>query len=69
LEGMSLSDYLIGVISQSAERPTVNELRERLHKCSPVISTVSQAKAVREKRDSQYPSAKDMGTASKHDSL
>ena len=53
MEGMSLSDYLIGVISQSAERPTLNEIRERLHKRSSVTPTVPPAKAVREERDSQ----------------
>ena len=53
MEGMSLSDYLIAVISQSVERPTVSELRERLHKRSPVTLNVPPAKAVREERDSQ----------------
>ena len=53
MEGMSLSDYLITIISQSAERPTASELRERLHKRSPVTPTVPPAQAVREERDSQ----------------
>jgi hypothetical protein len=53
MEGLSLSDYLISVMSQSAERPTVSELRERLHKRSTVIPTVPPAKVIREERDSQ----------------
>ncbi len=30
LEGMSLSDYLLAEIRQSAARPTLDELRQRL---------------------------------------
>jgi len=33
LAGMSLSDYLLAEIRQIAERPTLAELRERLHHC------------------------------------
>ena len=53
MEGMSLSDYLIAVISHTAERPTVGEIRERLHKRSPVTPSVPAAHAVRKVRDSQ----------------
>jgi len=31
LAGMSLSDYLLAELRQVAERPTLDELRERLH--------------------------------------
>jgi plasmid stability protein len=52
MEGLSLSDYLIAEISHSAQRPTVKELRDRLHKRSSVTPTVSPAQAVREERNS-----------------
>ena len=32
MAGMSLSDYLLAEIKEIAERPTLAELRERLHK-------------------------------------
>ncbi|MEE9244647.1 MAG: hypothetical protein V3U63_00470 [Gemmatimonadota bacterium] len=51
LEGMSLSDYLIGVIRRSAERPTVRELRARLHGRTPFVPRVPPAVAVREERE------------------
>jgi plasmid stability protein len=35
LEGMSLSDYLLAKLCQIAERPTVEELRQRLAQLSP----------------------------------
>lgn len=52
LEGMSLSDYLGAEIRRTAERPTVAELLERLHRLSPVHPSVSSADAVRAERDS-----------------
>ena len=36
LAGMSLSDYLLAEIKEIAERPTLAELRERLHQRKPV---------------------------------
>jgi hypothetical protein len=36
LAGMSLSDHLLAEIKEIAERPTLTELRERLHKRKPV---------------------------------
>lgn len=51
LEGMSLSDYLLAEIRRSAERPTVRELRQRLHRRSPVAPAVPPAELVRELRD------------------
>ncbi|HEY1802384.1 MAG TPA: hypothetical protein VGG46_15765 [Terriglobales bacterium] len=35
MAGMSLSDYLLMEIKEVAERPTLAELRERLHKREP----------------------------------
>src|SRR4051794_1000523 len=51
LAGMSLSDYLLQEIAQVAERPTIDELRARLHSRSPVELSVSPAEAVRRDRD------------------
>ena len=51
LSGMSLSDYLLAEIRQSAERPTLAEIRERLAGRTPVAPTVSPADAVRAERD------------------
>ena len=40
LEGLSLSEYLLAEIRRSAERPTLRELRERLHQRTPVMPDV-----------------------------
>ena len=53
LEGMSLSEYLVAEIRKSAERPTVTELRERLHHRAPVAPRVSAAEAVRAEREAR----------------
>ena len=53
LAGMSLSDYLMAELRQSAERPTVSELRERLRSRSTVSPSLSPAEAVRSERDSR----------------
>jgi plasmid stability protein len=51
LAGMSLSDYLLSEIRQVAERPTLDELRERLHGRSGSTPTMAPADAVRAERD------------------
>jgi plasmid stability protein len=51
LAGMSLSDYLLQEIRQIAERPTLDELRARLHKLPPVALSPSPAEVIREQRD------------------
>ena len=51
LAGMSLSDYLLSEIRQVAERPTLDELRERLHSRTETIPSVAPAEAVRAERD------------------
>ena len=48
---MTLSDYLLKEIREVVERPTMEELRERLRKRSPVNLSISVAEAVREERD------------------
>ena len=51
LAGMSLSDYLLNEIQQIAERPTIDELRARLHELPPVTLTPSSAEIIRAQRD------------------
>ena len=51
LAGMSLSDYLLGEIREIAQRPTLDELRARLHQLSPVDPQEASAEAVRAERD------------------
>ena len=53
MAGMSLSDFLLSEIRQLAERPTVEELRERLHRRETVSPKVSAARSVREERDAR----------------
>jgi plasmid stability protein len=51
MAGMSLSGYLLGELRQIAERPTLDELRERLHRRDAVNVSISAARAVRAERD------------------
>ena len=51
LAGMSLSDYLLSEIRQVAERPTLDELRSRLHSRTETAPSVAPAEAVRAERD------------------
>ena len=51
LAGMSLSDYLLAELKLLAERPTLDELKARLEKLSPVNLSLSPAEAVRAERD------------------
>jgi plasmid stability protein len=53
LAGMSLSDYLLQQIRTIAERPTIEEMRARLARRSPVTLSVDTADAVRAERDSR----------------
>lgn len=52
-EGMSLSDYLVAEIQKVAERPTLSELRKRLHERTPVEPHVPPAEAIRAEREQQ----------------
>lgn len=52
-EGKSLSDYLLREIRRIAERPTLEELKERLARLSPVNPRVPPAQIIREERDSR----------------
>jgi antitoxin FitA len=51
--GMSLSDYLLREIEEIAERPTLAELRERLHKRKGVTVELETARLVREEREAR----------------
>ncbi len=51
LAGMSLSDYLLGEIREAAERPTLDELRARLHGRPRSAPSLAPADAVRAERD------------------
>ena len=53
MAGMSLTDYLLMEIKEIAERPTLAELRERLHKRKPVSVQLETACMVREERESR----------------
>ena len=50
MAGMSLSDYLLGELREIAERPTLAELRERLHTRRPLSVTLDTGGLVREER-------------------
>ena len=53
LAGMALSDYLLAEIREIAERPTLAELRERLHRRKPVSVRFDSARLVREEREAR----------------
>jgi plasmid stability protein len=49
--GMSLSDYLLAELRQIAERPTMEEMRERLRQLPTVHLDPSPTQLIREERD------------------
>ncbi len=51
MAGMSLSEYLLAEIKEIAERPTLAELRERLHARKPVSARIDTARLIREERE------------------
>lgn len=51
LAGTSLSDYLLREIRELADRPTVEELRARLERRSPVTPSISPGDAIRAERE------------------
>lgn len=53
LAGMSLSDYLLAEIREIAQRPTLAELRARLHTRKPVTVELETARMVREEREAR----------------
>lgn len=53
MAGMSLSEYLLGEIKEIAERPTLAELRDRLHTRKAVTLRLDTARLVREEREAR----------------
>ena len=53
LAGMSLSDYLLTEMREIAERPTLAEFRERLHKRAPISAEIDTPRIVREEREAR----------------
>ena len=53
MAGMSLSDYLLAEIKEILERPTLAELRERLHSRKPVSAQIDTAGLLRQERDAR----------------
>jgi len=51
LAGMSLSEYLLSEVRQAAEKPTLEEMRERLKHRTSYHPTQPVVQAVREERD------------------
>lgn len=50
MKGMSLSDYLLGELREIADRPTLAEFRDRLHKRRPLSITLDTVDLLREER-------------------
>lgn len=53
MSGMSLSDYLLSEIKEIAERPTLAEMRERLHHRERVTSELDIVRILHEERDAR----------------
>jgi plasmid stability protein len=53
MAGRSLSDYLLAEIKEIAERPTLAELRERLHRSKALTARIDTARLVREEREAR----------------
>jgi antitoxin FitA len=53
MAGMSLSDYLLPEEKEIAARPTLAELRDRLHKRKPVSAKLDSARLVGEEREAR----------------
>jgi antitoxin FitA len=59
MAGRSLSDYLLSEIKEIAERPTLSEMRLRLHRREPVTLELDTARLLQEERTGQSPSHTD----------
>ena len=53
MAGMSLSDYLLAEVKEVAERPTLAELRERLHQRKPVAAELDTVRLLQEEREAR----------------
>ena len=52
-EGMSLSDFIKRELARAAERPTMQEWRERTEQAMPIRAKRSAAQVLRELRDAR----------------
>ncbi len=53
LEGMSMSDYILREVGKALDRPTRQEVLERLHKRGPRKLSQSAAELIRAERDAR----------------
>jgi hypothetical protein len=53
LEGMSLSDYLLKEIKEIAEKPTLAEIRAKLHSRKPVSGELDIVRVLKEEREAR----------------
>jgi len=53
MSGLSLSDYLLREIREIAERPTLEEMQERLRRYESITLSTPAAQVIREARDSR----------------
>ncbi len=53
MAGMSLSDYLLAEIREIAERPTLAEMRDRLHTRKAVSVSIDTARIIRQERETR----------------
>ena len=51
MAGMSLSEYLLREVRHIAEKPTMEEMLERIKKAEAMITRMSPAEVLREKRE------------------
>lgn len=51
MAGMSLTDYLLAEIREIADKPTLAEMRERLHARKPVTVRIDTARLLSEERE------------------
>jgi len=49
--GLSLADYVLSEIKEFADKPTLAEMRIRLHRRKPILVAIDTARMVREERD------------------
>jgi antitoxin FitA len=53
MAGMSLSDYLLAEIKETAELPTLAEFRELLHRRKRVTADIDTVRILHEERDAR----------------
>ena len=53
MAGLSLSDYLLAELGETADLPTLAEFRKRLPRRKPVSPPIDTARLIREERDAR----------------